>query len=230
MTDHPTARIHRPAGTWTGSAERLVLDYDSRLLRRRMLRRGGGAGLLVDLAETTALAAGDALETTDGQLFEIGAAPEALVAVTAPPGALIRIAWHVGNRHTPCQIAPDRLLIRRDHVIEAMLVRLGATLTPIDAPFTPEGGAYGLGRTMAHSHGPAGGHGAADSGTGGETDAETDGEGRADGETDGRSPAGRHRDAHGHGHEQAHSHSHGPGHHPDAGHAPAPPVPGSRRA
>ncbi len=67
---------------------------------------------------------------------------------------LMRYAWHIGNRHTPCQIEATRLLIRRDHVLEAMLTRLGATLTPISEPFTPEGGAYGTGRTMGHSHGP----------------------------------------------------------------------------
>ena len=73
---------------------------------------------------------------------------------------LPRIAWHIGNRHTPCQIESDRLLIQRDHVIADMLRRIGAEVIEVIEPFTPEGGAYGHGRTHghdhSHSHGPEG--------------------------------------------------------------------------
>ena len=65
---------------------------------------------------------------------------------------LARIAWHVGNRHTPCQIADDHILIREDKVLQAMLEGLGASVTQVTAPFTPEGGAYGHGRTHGHEH------------------------------------------------------------------------------
>ncbi|MGB0905679.1 MAG: urease accessory protein UreE, partial [Mangrovicoccus sp.] len=65
---------------------------------------------------------------------------------------LLRLAWHIGNRHTPCEIQSDALLIRDDHVIAAMLTTLGAKISKIDAPFQPEGGAYGHGRTFGHSH------------------------------------------------------------------------------
>ncbi len=88
----------------------------------------------------------------DGRAIQVVAAEEQLVQITGPH--LMRYAWHIGNRHTPCQIEADRLLIRRDHVLEAMLTGLGATLAPVSEPFTPEGGAYGTGRTMGHSHGP----------------------------------------------------------------------------
>ena len=67
---------------------------------------------------------------------------------------LPRIAWHVGNRHTPCQIAGDHILIREDRVLQAMLEGLDARVTRITAPFTPEGGAYGHGRTHGHDHEP----------------------------------------------------------------------------
>jgi urease accessory protein len=67
-------------------------------------------------------------------------------------GDLTRLAWHIGNRHTPCQIEADHLVIRADHVLAAMLTGLGASVTPAKAPFTPEGGAYGHGRTMGHEH------------------------------------------------------------------------------
>jgi urease accessory protein len=77
-------------------------------------------------------------------------ADEALYRVTGPD--LVRLAWHVGNRHTPCQISSDHLMIQADPVIGHMLEHLGAMVTPITGPFTPEGGAYGHGRTHSHEH------------------------------------------------------------------------------
>ncbi|MCA3479542.1 MAG: urease accessory protein UreE, partial [Rhodobacter sp.] len=108
------------------------------------------------LPETTSLDHGDALELSDGRLVAIEAAAEPVLIVT---GDLPRIAWHIGNRHTPCQIEGGRLLIRRDHVLEAMLRQLGAGVTEAQEPFIPEGGAYGHGRTLGHDHGDAGDHG-----------------------------------------------------------------------
>jgi urease accessory protein len=64
----------------------------------------------------------------------------------------VRLAWHIGNRHTPCQIEAHRLVIRADHVLADMLRGLGAEVTEATEAFTPEGGAYGLGRTMGHAH------------------------------------------------------------------------------
>jgi urease accessory protein len=110
---------------------------------------------MVDLPETVSLDAGDALETKDGGFVEIVAAPEPLLKVT---GDLPRLAWHIGNRHTPCQIEGDHLLIRADHVLADMLHRLGASVEDVTAPFTPEGGAYGHGRTHGHDHGHAHDH------------------------------------------------------------------------
>jgi len=147
--DAGAGRLHR-AGQWQGPADdRLVLDYEGRFLRRKRVELASGAAVLIDLPETVSLAAGDALETTDGRLIEIDAAPEPLLRVT---GELTRLAWHIGNRHTPCQIAGDHLLIRADHVMADMLAHLGAVVTPVTAPFTPEGGAYGHGRTHGHDH------------------------------------------------------------------------------
>lgn len=149
MTDFPkatriTAKTRPPVAT-------VLLGYDERFLRRKRLVTTEGRGVLVDLPETISLNAGDCLETTAGDLIEVVAAEEDVLEVT---GDLPRLAWHIGNRHTPCQIEPHRLLIRQDHVLEAMLRQLGATLRRTVEPFTPEGGAYGHGRTMGHDHGP----------------------------------------------------------------------------
>ena len=128
----------------------VVLGYDERFLRRKRLMTAGDQGFMVDLPETSSVAAGDCFELMDGRLIEVRPAEEPVLIVT---GDLPRLAWHIGNRHTPCQIEADHLIIRTDHVLEAMLTGLGATLAHVSEPFTPEGGAYGHGRTMGHDHG-----------------------------------------------------------------------------
>jgi urease accessory protein len=141
--------LHR-SGQWPRLATgRVVLGYDERFLRRKRLVMASGDAFLVDLAETTNLLAGDAFELDDGRLVEIAAAEEPVLVIK---GDLVRLAWHIGNRHTPCQIEADRLVIRADHVLADMLRGLGATVTETQGPFTPEGGAYGMGRTMGHAH------------------------------------------------------------------------------
>lgn len=137
-------------------ADTVTLDYEARFVRRKRLITDGGLAVLLDLAETTNLEHGDALKLTDGRLIGVRAGAEPLLEVTG--ANLTRLAWHIGNRHTPCQIEEGRLLIRDDHVLADMLTKLGATLCRIDAPFTPEGGAYGHGRTMGHDHGHSHSH------------------------------------------------------------------------
>ncbi|MGR3500871.1 urease accessory protein UreE [Pseudaestuariivita sp.] len=145
-----TAHTYRDHGHGPAQ-DTLVLNYDSRFLRRKVLYTQSGTDLLVDLAQTTSLDQGGRLVTTDGAEIEVIAAPEPLLEVTASD--LTRVAWHVGNRHTPCQIESARLLIQRDPVMHAMLDHLGATVREVTEPFTPEGGAYGHGRTHSHDHG-----------------------------------------------------------------------------
>jgi urease accessory protein len=142
-------QVHR-RGTWQGDpADSIVLDYEGRFVRRRRLRAAGGTSFVLDLAETTSLDAGDAVELEDGRMVEVVAASEPLVEVR---GDLPRLAWHIGNRHSPCEVRGDSLRIRRDHVLSEMLVRLGAQVAEVEAPFRPEGGAYGHGRTHGHAH------------------------------------------------------------------------------
>ena len=154
MSDY-TAHYVRRHGDWQGAFELCVLSYDARFLRRKVIQTAHDESLLVDLPQTTSVDHGDAFELTDGRFIEVLAAEEDLLEVT---GDLSRLAWHIGNRHTPCQIEEHRLLIQRDHVIKDMLEKIGATVTEVTEPFTPEGGAYGHGRTHghdhSHSHGP----------------------------------------------------------------------------
>lgn len=130
--------------------DRVVLDYDARFMRRKVLTTQGGARMLIDLPQTTSLNHKGVLLLEDGSEVEVIAAVEKLLQITGDD--LTRMAWHIGNRHTPCQIEPTRLLIQHDHVIHEMLKLLGATLNEVTEAFTPEGGAYGHGRTHSHAH------------------------------------------------------------------------------
>jgi urease accessory protein len=149
----------RPAGTWSGPpADRVALTYDDRHRRRMAMDAEGGLSFLLDLAEARVLRDGDGVLLEDGRIVAIQAKPEPLLEVRGFDGHhLIRLAWHLGNRHLPAAIEPDRILIRPDHVIAAMLSGLGARITAVEAPFDPEGGAYGHASGQnagaAHDHG-----------------------------------------------------------------------------
>ena len=137
---------------WTAApADTVVLDFDDRHRRRMAMTGTRGFEFLLDLENAVALRGGDALVLEDGRLIEVVAAPEPLAEIRgADPAHLVRVAWHLGNRHLPTQIMPKGLRIRRDHVIEAMVKGLGARVIEIEAPFDPEGGAYAGGSHAAH--------------------------------------------------------------------------------
>jgi len=128
----------------------ITLEFEARFLRRKRMVTDCGIPFIVDLPETVSLDAGDAFLLDDGRQIIIHAAAEPVVEIRHKN--LAKIAWHIGNRHTPCEIRQDYLVIRRDHVLEDLLVRLGTTLAKTEAPFNPEGGAYGVGRTHGHAH------------------------------------------------------------------------------
>lgn len=145
-----TARTVLPLGHSRAADDQITLDYENRLLRRKRLEADGGLAFMLDLAEVTNLLPGQALALDNGRVVAIAAAVEPVVVIKGE--SMLRLAWHIGNRHTPCQVAGDHLMIRRDKVLEAMLSQLGAQLMPQMLPFHPEGGAYGHGRTMGHAH------------------------------------------------------------------------------
>lgn len=149
-------RIHA-AGQWSGEpTDRIVLDYDRRHRRRLAMTAAGGLEFLLDLAQAVPLKDGDGLVLDDGRVVIVAAASEPLAEVTTKThDELLRVAWHLGNRHLPTQLLGDRLRIRHDPVIEHMVAHLGAAVTHIDAPFDPEGGAYSHGHA---DHDPTQGH------------------------------------------------------------------------
>lgn len=151
-------------GGWTGPVRDTVrLDFDSRHRRRIAMRGEGGLDFLLDLPRVEALNDGDALQLDDGGRVLVRAAPEPLLRVSCTDAhALMRVAWHLGNRHLPTEITGDALFIRHDHVIADMLRGMGAAVDDVDRPFQPEGGAYGEHahpEPHSHSHGHGHSHG-----------------------------------------------------------------------
>jgi urease accessory protein len=145
MTMH-CALIHRPAGHWPKeqAAGSVTLDFDARHRRRIRLTTDQDEDVLLNLPKAVAMAGGDGLRLNDGRWLKVQAAAELVVDVRhKEPNQLVRLAWHLGNRHLPTEIRNQVLRIRPDRVIEDMLRRLGAGLVNVRAPFQPEGGAYG---------------------------------------------------------------------------------------
>ena len=134
----------KPAGAWNAveAIDCVVLDADDRQRRRIVLTGEKGTTFLLDLENPATLRDGDGLVLDDGSIVAVRGIAEELTEIAASSAFdLVRFAWHIGNRHTALQVTDQKLRIRRDHVLEAMLRQIGAVLTPVDAPFDPEAGA-----------------------------------------------------------------------------------------
>lgn len=130
----------------------VIVTPEQRRAPRGSLTGVKGTHLTFDLPEPVALRAGDLLQLDDGNLVEVVAEPEPLIEARAKDlTALARLAWHLGDRHVPVQLFANRLRVRRDPAIEALLTRLGAKTVTIEAPFDPEGGAY-TAPVLEHHH------------------------------------------------------------------------------
>jgi urease accessory protein len=137
-----------PAGSWAAVSEvdRVLVDYDRRFRRRIVLTTLLGAEVLIDLPQAVRLRDGDGLVVESG-VVRVCAQAEDLMEIHGHE--LIRIAWHLGNRHLPVQLLGDRIRIRADHVIGQMVEGLGGHVDLVSAPFDPEAGAYSGG---GHHH------------------------------------------------------------------------------
>jgi urease accessory protein len=144
--------VHR-RGEWPEAAaiDDITLAYLDRHRRRIRLVADSGEAFLLDLPRAHHLAEGDGLELDSGGFLRVRAAPEAVFEIEAANRVdLLRIAWHLGNRHLPVQVAGERLHIRADHVMAEMVTGLGGRITRLEAPFDPEIGAYA---GAGHHHG-----------------------------------------------------------------------------
>jgi urease accessory protein len=145
--------------------ETLTLDHEDRNRRRLALKGDGGLDILLDLDKATALGDGDAVKLEDGRLVLIKAASQSLLEIRAEnPLRLMRVAWHIGNRHTPAEVTADAIYIENDHVLAEMVRGQGCAMSAVTRPFQPERGAYDHGHDHegcdhpSHAHGHDHGH------------------------------------------------------------------------
>ena len=156
-----TAVLRKAAVKPDRVVDTVTLDHEGRNRRRIALKGEGGLDFLLDLDRATALNDGDAVRLEDGRLVAVRAAPQQLLEVRAEnPLRLMRIAWHIGNRHTPAEVTADALYIEEDHVLAEMVRGQGGTTTAVIRPFRPESGAYAhdCGNDHGHHHGHHDGH------------------------------------------------------------------------
>lgn len=216
-----TSVVRRPAVKPDRVADTLLLDHEARHRRRVSMTAEGGLAFLLDLDRATALDDGDALKLEDGRLVQVRAAPERLIEIrTDNPLRLMKVGWHLGNRHVATEIGADVLHIGFDHVLLEMVRGLGATAREVERPFRPERGAYEGG----HDHGHHGhDHASHDHGSHGH-DHHAHGHDH-DGSAAKAAACGcghdHAHDHHAHAREPAHDHKHGHAHDHDHGHAHA---------
>jgi len=107
------------------------------------MRSDTGVEFLLDLKHARLLRQGEGLKLSNGKVIKVVSKNEPLFKITAQStNHLTKLAWQLGNRHLAAQINEDSIIIRRDHVIKDMIQKLGGTVSEIQAPFEPEGGAY----------------------------------------------------------------------------------------
>jgi urease accessory protein len=185
-----TSIVRKPAVKADKVADTVTLDHEGRNRRRVALRGDGGLDFLLDLDRATALNDGDAVRLEDGRLIQVRAAPQRLLEVRAEnPLRLLRVAYHVGNRHAPAEITADAVYVEEDHVLAEMVRGQGCTATAVMRPFQPERGAYE--HECGHDHGHHHDHHHHDHG---------------------------HAHAHAHAHAEAHAHAHSHAHDHDHDH------------
>jgi urease accessory protein len=146
-------RVVSSAGGSAAPVDSVILKADQRSLQTAHLTGVNGTAIGIMLPEPVLLRNGDALELDDGSFVDVVIEPEPLIEIRGNDLThLARLAWHLGDRHVPVQIFPNRLRMRGDAALEAVLKQLGARLTAIEAPFDPEGGAYAQ-SAHPHAHG-----------------------------------------------------------------------------
>ena len=131
-------------------SDSISLSYEERFLRRKKLTSDNGIEFLVNLPETKSLSQNQAFKLDNDELIIIKLKKEKLLEITGEN--LMQLIWHIGNRHIPCEIKKNKIFIQNDKVIENMIKKLGGKIKLVEQTFTPEGGAYGIGRTHSHKH------------------------------------------------------------------------------
>ena len=130
--------------------DEITLSYEERFIRRKKLIANNGTEFIVNLKEPVSVDENHFFELENGNLIKVLSKEENLIEITGDN--LKQIIWHIGNRHLPCQIEDNRILIQDDAIIIDMILKLHGKVKKVFEKFKPEGGAYGMGITHSHKH------------------------------------------------------------------------------
>ena len=182
---------------------RLELPFEARVKSRSKVTLVGGEEVALHLPRGEVLRGGDMLVASDGRVIEVHATAEKVLDITCDSAiALAKAAYHLGNRHVAVQVGDGWLRIAADHVLENMLIGLGAKVIGIQAAFEPEPGAYS---GDGHAHDAQGG-------TIHEYGEAADEDGHVHGPDCGHDHGHAQNDKHEHDHGHEHKHDHGHDH------------------
>ncbi len=136
----------------------VMIDWDTRQKSRFEATDSLGRALGVFLPRGSVVRGGDVLVAEDGSLIRVEAAPQPVLRITTAPSAnshwaLMRAAYHLGNRHVPIELQADHLKIEPDHVLAELMRQMGMEVQEVQAAFEPEAGAYGYSALLGHDHG-----------------------------------------------------------------------------
>ena len=123
--------------------DEISLSYEERFIRRKKLIANNGTEFLVNLEETVSVDENHFFELENGKIIKVFSKEENLIEITG--NNLKQIIWHIGNRHLPCQIEENTVILD-------MVLKLHGNVKKVFEKFKPEGGAYGMGRTHSHKH------------------------------------------------------------------------------
>ena len=182
---------------------RLELPFEARVKSRSKVTLVGGEEVALHLPRGEVLRGGDMLVASDGRVIEVHATAEKVLDITCDSAiALAKAAYHLGNRHVAVQVGEGWLRIAADHVLENMLIGLGAKVIGLQAAFEPEPGAYS---GDGHAHDAQGG-------TIHEYGEAADEDGHVHGPDCGHDHGHAQNDKHEHDHGHEHQHDHGHDH------------------
>ena len=128
----------------------LELTCSQRTRSRLAVLLPDGQGAAIVLPAREFMAPGDVLLSVCGQeRVLIQAAAESLMRIEACDAfALMRVVYHLANRHVRAMLTHEAVYIEPDTVLADMVTRLGATVSSVQTCFMPESGAYAGG----HQH------------------------------------------------------------------------------
>ncbi len=149
---HDPALTQEPT-VWPQPWPVLSLSLEDRQRSRLAAMLPNGRAVAVILARGEQMQHGDVLCGEQGERVLVQAAVQELMQVQAADMyELMRLVYHLANRHVRAMLKPNAVLIEPDAVLADMVRGLGGSVTLVQEPFIPEGGAY------ANGHGGGGHH------------------------------------------------------------------------